>query len=120
MALARRAALARSDQGHGPHSLGQIGLGFLDLRPCEISAYVATGSELDLKPLLQVLTRAGHRLCLPVVPGPARPLLFRRWQIGDPLEDGAMNIPAPLARAAVVIPHIVLVPLLAIDRAGYR
>ena len=118
-ALARRAGLARDD-ARAPEKLASVALPFLDGRPHEISTYFASGSELDPGPLAETLASAGHRLSLPVVTGPARALLFRQWQAGDPLEKGAMNIPAPLANAPAVTPHILLVPLLAVDRAGYR
>lgn len=100
--------------------LADAQLPFLGAGKHQISAYIAHGSELDPSALIQVLAGAGHDLCLPVVAGPARPLLFRRWRAGDSLQDGAMNIPAPLPDAPTVTPHILLVPLLIVDRTGIR
>ncbi|MFO0995484.1 MAG: 5-formyltetrahydrofolate cyclo-ligase [Alphaproteobacteria bacterium] len=85
-----------------------------------VSAYWPVGAELDPRPLLEALARRGQRLALPVVQGRGRALLFRRWQWGDPLVRGSLGIPTPAPEAESIRPSVLLVPLLAFDRAGYR
>lgn len=85
-----------------------------------VSGYWPVGAELDPRPLLETLARRGQRLALPVVQGRKRPLLFRAWQFGDPLMRGSLGIPTPPPTAAAVRPHLLLVPLLAFDRRGFR
>ena len=57
---------------------------------------------------------------MPIVAAKAQPLIFRRWLPGEPLEIGVMKISVPLSSAPVVEPDVLLVPLLAFDKAGYR
>jgi len=54
------------------------------------------------------------------VTGPAEPLTFREWKQDQPLEEGTWDIPVPTEEAAEVKPDVLLVPLLAFDRKGYR
>ena len=85
-----------------------------------VSAYWPMGSELDPRPLMQALDGRGHGLALPVVAGAGRPLVFRAWMPGDPLRPAAFNTREPGPDKAVMTPRVLLVPLLAFDRAGYR
>ena len=63
---------------------------------------------------------ATARLALPVVAGRGRPLIMREWVFGEPLIAGVWGIREPKPEAAEVDPNILLVPLLAFDRAGHR
>ena len=45
---------------------------------------------------------------------------MREWVFGEPLIAGVWGIREPKPEAAVVDPDILLVPLLAFDRAGHR
>jgi 5-formyltetrahydrofolate cyclo-ligase len=87
---------------------------------CAVSAYWPMGDEIDPLPALRALAERGHPLGLPTMPGKARPLVFRSWQPGDRLADGGFGTRVPLEGAPEVIPQVLLVPLLAFDRAGYR
>jgi 5-formyltetrahydrofolate cyclo-ligase len=55
-----------------------------------------------------------------VVEGRGKPLMMRTWHWGEELGSGVWGIREPKPEAAQVDPDIVLVPLLAFDRAGYR
>jgi 5-formyltetrahydrofolate cyclo-ligase len=77
-------------------------------------------SEIDPRPLMQALDERGHGLALPVVAGAGQPLVFRAWTPGDPLRPAAFNTREPGPDKAEVTPRVLLVPLLAFDRAGYR
>ena len=57
---------------------------------------------------------------LPVVAGPAAPLIFRRWEPGADLVASAFGVMQPGPSAAAARPHIVIVPLLSFDDFGYR
>ena len=48
------------------------------------------------------------------------PLIFRAWREGQPLEPDAARISSPTAEAETLTPTLVIVPLLAFDRSGYR
>jgi len=85
-----------------------------------ISGFWPIGGEIDLVPLLRALAARGHEIALPVVAGRGRPLLFRAWRDGDEMSEGPWGIREPLESAPEVAPQVLLVPLLAFDRAGYR
>ena len=85
-----------------------------------VAGYVAMRDEIDPRPLLDVLAGRGHPLCLPVVMGPDRALVFRAWMPGDALEPGDFGTSVPAAAALERLPTVVLVPMLAFDRRGYR
>ncbi len=85
-----------------------------------IAGYMPIGSELDCQPLMYKMAAAGASLCLPVVTAPDAPLLFRRWAPDDPLVTGSFGVSEPTAAAPTVSPQVLLVPMLAFDRAGNR
>ena len=57
---------------------------------------------------------------MPVTPSEGQPLSFRRWAVGDALEDGPYGTRQPPVRGAPVLPDVILAPLLAFDSAGWR
>ena len=85
-----------------------------------ISGFMPLKSEINPLPLLQKLAEGGARLALPVIAGRGKPLIMRAWEFGAPLDRGQWGIREPKADAPEVDPDILLVPLLAFDRAGYR
>ena len=85
-----------------------------------VAGYWPMGDELDLRPLLQALHARGFALALPVMVGPARPLIFRRWQPEDALCAAEFGTQEPTADKAVCRPDVLLVPLLAFDSQGGR
>ncbi len=85
-----------------------------------VSAYWPMGSEFDPRPLMRALQGAGHRIALPVVRETNQPLVFRAWSPGDDLEPAAFNTQIPSADKPELTPGVVLAPLLAFDRRGYR
>ena len=80
-----------------------------------ISVYACMGSEIDPAPLCERLTDLGHVLCLPVMIELGQPLVFRQWRPGDELEPKKWGILEPLARAPVVEPDLLLLPMVAFD-----
>jgi 5-formyltetrahydrofolate cyclo-ligase len=70
--------------------------------------------------VLEALHERGHPIGLPAMPGQAQPLTFRAWQPGAELQDGGFGTRVPPESAPVIVPRVLLVPMLAFDRAGYR
>jgi 5-formyltetrahydrofolate cyclo-ligase len=85
-----------------------------------ISGFMPMKSEINPLPLLRSLAQAGAMLALPVVSGRGKPLIMRAWQWGEPLNAGVWGIREPKPDAKQVDPDILLVPLLAFDRLGFR
>jgi 5-formyltetrahydrofolate cyclo-ligase len=85
-----------------------------------LSGFWPSKGEIDLRPLLHDVHGRGHSCALPVVVKRGQPLVFRAWTPATELVTGAFGIPAPPPEAATVVPDVLLVPLLAFDRAGNR
>ena len=85
-----------------------------------VSGFMPLKTEIDPLPLMRTLSAAGAQLALPVVAGRGKPLVMRAWQWGEPLAEGVWGIREPKPEAAELEPDILLVPLLAFDRAGHR
>lgn len=85
-----------------------------------VSAYWPLPGEIDPRPLMAALAARGARLALPVIIARGEPLIFREWQAGDALERRAFGLMEPGGHAPELTPHLLLVPLLAIDPDGNR
>jgi 5-formyltetrahydrofolate cyclo-ligase len=85
-----------------------------------VSGFMPLKSEINPLPLMKRLAEAGAMLALPVVAGRGKPLLMRAWRWGEPLAQGVWGLHQPKPEAPEVEPDILLVPLLAFDRAGHR
>ena len=85
-----------------------------------VAGYVAMDPELDPAPLMAALAARGHGLALPVVARRDAPLIFRTYGPDTPLAAGALGIPTPTLASPEVVPHLLLVPLVAFDAAGRR
>ena len=84
------------------------------------AGYHPQGVELSPWPVLRRLKGAGARIVLPVAPQPHAPLLFRAFEPDQPLEPDAARIPSPTDAAEALTPDLVIAPLIAFDRQGYR
>jgi len=89
-------------------------------RAAVVSGYWPLPGELDIRPLMHQIHEAGHRIALPVVKAKGQPLLFRHWTPGTPLIQGAFKVMTPPEGAPELDPQVLLVPLLAFDKTGYR
>lgn len=85
-----------------------------------IASYMAQKSEMNPTPLTDALRSQGFRIALPFLRARSKPLGFRLYNPGDDLVAGVMNIPEPSDQAEVVVPDLLLVPLLAFNKQGYR
>ncbi|MFM7085181.1 MAG: 5-formyltetrahydrofolate cyclo-ligase, partial [Hyphomicrobium sp.] len=97
------------------------GISFAEVYPpAWVSGFLPIRDEINPALLLLKLFYKGYGLCLPVMEAKNKPLLFRAWKPGDPLQEVMWGIKEPLANAPYVEPDIVLGPLLAFDRVGHR
>jgi 5-formyltetrahydrofolate cyclo-ligase len=80
------------------------------------------GGEPDLTALYAWLVQQGHQLALPTIMAADKPLMFQRWQPGDALVQSSQvrGLWQPAADQLVVMPSLLLIPAVAIDRRGYR
>ena len=85
-----------------------------------VSGFMPMRSEINPLPLMKMLADAGAQLALPVTGRRGQPLMIRAWRWGEPLAAGVWGIREPKPEAPQVDPDVVLVPLLAFDRAGAR
>jgi 5-formyltetrahydrofolate cyclo-ligase len=89
-----------------------------------VCAYLPVGSEPGSPELVAALHRAGHQVLLPVVPPEPGPLDWAAYTGPDSLAAGPLGLREPtgprLGPDAVSRARLVLVPGLAVDRAGAR
>ena len=85
-----------------------------------VSAFHPYQSEIDTRLLLGKLAGEGWTTCLPIVLGKGLPLEFRRWLPGEPLTRGVWGIERPQDTSPLVEPDVLILPLLAFDRQGFR
>lgn len=76
-------------------------------------------SEIDPRPLMASLATNGARLCLPVVTDKTT-IEFRELVRGAPMIETGFGTFGPDESAAVLDPHILLVPLSVFDAKGGR
>jgi 5-formyltetrahydrofolate cyclo-ligase len=89
-------------------------------KPTVVAGYWPIGTELDVRHTLSHLDLIGFGCALPVVVAKGEPLTFRTWTPQVLMERSGLGILAPAATVPEVDPDVLLVPLLAFDRAGYR
>ncbi len=119
-ALARRDALRGEDRAAAAQAVAARGLPFEMAPGMVVAGYAPIRSEIDPGPLMRKLAARGARLALPVIAGRGRPLTFRIFSPDDKLVAGPLGILEPSPEAVEIAPDIVLVPLVAFDRAGHR
>ena len=118
-AEARRAAFAarkvafQAGQGQAAELLADV---LRDQQGRVLAGYMPMRTEIDPLPAM-----AAHQgpVCVPVIPGPDMPLRFREWSPGCPMLPGEFGALIP-AEGAWLEPEVLIVPLLAFDRRGYR
>ncbi|MFN2259224.1 MAG: 5-formyltetrahydrofolate cyclo-ligase [Parasphingopyxis sp.] len=86
--------------------------------PRRIAGYAAMPSELDIGPALEAWREAGDTIALPWFADRDSPMRFRADD--GCRAPGPFGIDQPLPGNPDIVPQLVLVPLVAADRAGNR
>lgn len=89
-------------------------------RVSPVGGYWPVGGEIDARPLMAALAKAGRTIALPRMESRAGPARFLAWSGADALSADAYGVPSPPASSDELAPLLILVPLLAFDRAGRR
>ena len=118
----RRAEAAVSAGHAAAEAVSERVAALLDYSPkaTVVAGYWPIGTELDVRHTLSHLDLIGFGCALPVVVAKGEPLTFRTWTPQTLMERSGLGILAPAATVPEVDPDVLLVPLLAFDRAGYR
>jgi 5-formyltetrahydrofolate cyclo-ligase len=119
-ALARREALPAAERQRAAETIAARTFPVAVKSGAIVAGFMPMKSEINPLPLMRKLADAGARLALPVVAGQGKPLIMRAWAFGEPLAAGVWGIREPQPAAPAVAPDILIVPLLAFDRAGHR
>jgi 5-formyltetrahydrofolate cyclo-ligase len=119
-ALARRDALPAAERAQAAEAIAAHAFPVAVAPGAIVAGFMPMKSEINPLPLMRKLAAAGARLALPVVAGKGQPLIMRAWGFGEPLSSGVWGIREPPPTAPAVAPDILIVPLLAFDRAGQR
>lgn len=82
-----------------------------------LSGFLPMGTEIDPRPTMSAW--AGAAVGVPLIAAKAQPLDFAVWTPETPLIDGPFGTQAP-ADPVRMVPQVLIVPLLAFDRRGYR
>jgi 5-formyltetrahydrofolate cyclo-ligase len=119
-ALARRDGMAAEARAAAAQAIAARPLP-IDLTPGTVVAgFSAIRSEISPVPLMRRFADAGARLALPAIVGRGHPLRFGAWSPGEELGRGQWGIREPRPDAPPVDPDVLIVPLAAFDRRGYR
>jgi 5-formyltetrahydrofolate cyclo-ligase len=82
-----------------------------------IGAYAPLPDEISPMPALAAAKANGATIAFPAFSGPSEPF---RFLAGEPVEPGPFAAFQPALSSPEVHPDLILVPLVAIDRAGTR
>lgn len=115
--MARRRTTASQEH---PDAANAVALRFPSAPlPRVVAGTMPMRDELDPRPLMFALKALGARLALPRVVAKGQPLAFHVWD-DRPLVESRFGVKEPAPDAALLVPDLVLVPLLAFDRRGFR
>lgn len=89
-------------------------------RNVSIGLYWPFRQEIDVTHLLNQLYAAGCFCLLPAIIRWDKPLQFREWKPGDVLNSSRFGTFEPPETCSVGTPEILITPLLAFDKTGYR
>ncbi len=119
-AAARTVAFARRKAAH---ALGQGNAGYLSevlagYRGVPLAGYMAMRTEIDPRAAMEEAAAHGP-VGVPVIMGNGQPLKFRTWEPDSTMIKGEFGAMIPQS-GDWMTPEIVIVPLVAFDRAGGR
>ena len=84
-----------------------------------VAGYMPIQTEIDPRPTLHALAQQGVRLCLPVIPGHACPLVFREWTPESAMIEGDFGALIPRG-GEQLRPDIAIIPMVGFDSSGAR
>ena len=120
-ARARKAALARRKAaqaaGH-PAPAALLSRVLAGWRGMPLAGYLPIRTEIDPRPAMAEAAAHGP-VGVPVIEADGQPLKFARWEPGRALKEGPFGAPVPV-REDWLEPELLIVPLVAFDRAGGR
>ena len=132
MTLQQQKAVIREEvlsirDGLAPHlriekslQAAELGISEIEFDPGTIiSGFFPIRSEIDARPLMDMLRGKGARLCVPIVQDKTT-ILFRELIPGAELVDTGFGTCGPNSEAAVLNPEILIMPLSAYDLRGGR
>lgn len=85
-----------------------------------IACYWSIGDEISTAPLLDILLQSDVVIALPKIPPEPGPLIFKKWQTGTKMVKAKFGLMEPSGEAETLRPEIIVMPLLAFDKAGNR
>jgi 5-formyltetrahydrofolate cyclo-ligase len=119
-ALARRDTLDATLRAEAAETIAARELPVVVPPGTVVSGFMPIRSEINPLPLMRRFAEAGASLALPAIAGREKPLIMRAWTLGAPLTRGQWGIREPGPEAPEQFPDIVIAPLAAFDRRGYR
>lgn len=117
--LEARAAIVPADHRQRSQKIAES---FLQSIPYKdhscIGLYDAIRHEVAVGPLLVELSDKGHATALPSIETKNTPLIYKCYELGDPLDDGPFGTKQP--RGPVAEPTLLVLPMVGFTREGYR
>lgn len=104
------------DEAANRNLIGQLAL-YRDAKI--IAAYMPIRTEVSPIATMTILHGQEKRICVPVIQGDGMPLKFQEWTPDVEMVDGPFGASVP-ATGAFLQPDVVVTPLVAFDRKGYR
>ena len=117
----RKAAFARRAEAHAaghPEPAAHLSEVLAQHRGVPLSGYMPIRTEIDPRPAMAEAAAFGP-VAVPVIRGRGKPLAFSLWEPGCALREGPFGAMVP-AEDRFIEPEVLIVPLVAFDRAGGR
>ncbi len=107
--IKKRLELARDTRRrYGERIIASLEAAIGSVSGLTVGVYWPFRGEPNLHPFMEKIESDGGRCALPVVIARGRPLIFRIWNMGDPLDRGVWNIPIPKESTEVALPDVVI------------
>ncbi len=121
-AAARKAAFARRaaafEAGDGAAGAARLAEYLAPWRGRVLAGYMPMRTEIDPLPAMAKAAQSGP-VAVPVIAGRGLPLKFRAWTPDCPMQEGPFGARVPVS-GDWLEPEVLIVPLVAFDRAGGR
>jgi len=119
-AKAARADAAKRQPNAAKHAASYLSGALEVAEGTKVALYHPKGDELDTWPLAEELAQKGAAILLPVVMKKDGPLIFRLFEVDQPLVEGRYGIMEPPEGSAELTPDVVVTPLLGVRPDGAR